>query len=128
MQEDQTTAPMTIALEGIELFAYHGVYERERIEGNPYIVDIYINTPLLPATQSDQLADTLDYQHVYKLIVDIMEQPVNLLEHLVSKIGQRLLAEFSLIRKVKVRVAKVKPLAMAHCRQTFVEMDFHQEG
>ena len=118
--------PMTIALEGIELFAYHGVYERERIEGNPYIIDIYIQANVLAAATSDHLADTLDYQQVYKLVIDIMEQPVNLLEHLVSKIGQRLLAEFALIKKVTVRVAKIKPLAMAHCRQTFVEMSFEQ--
>ena len=115
---------MTIALEGIRVHAYHGVYEEEKISGNEFVVDVYLKTAELAATQTDRLEDTLDYAEVYKFIVKEMEQPVDLLEYLVSGMGKRLLAKYSVVQKARLRVSKLNPKGMTYCERTYVEMDF----
>ena len=113
-----------IAIEGIEVFAYHGVYEVEREKGNSYVVDVYMETDTLEAAQTDQLIDTIDYFEVYKLVLASMEDPVHLIERLVGKIGQQILIAFPPVRQVSVKVRKIRPLAMERCEQTYVEMKF----
>ncbi|RMG67935.1 MAG: dihydroneopterin aldolase, partial [Bacteroidetes bacterium] len=61
-----------IAVEGIELHAYHGVYARERKEGNHYRVDLYMEQDISAAAESDDLSDTLDYFQAYQVVVRIM--------------------------------------------------------
>lgn len=116
----------TIALEGIEVYAYHGVYPRENREGNLYIVDAYLETSLEKAARTDALIDTLDYQQVYELILRHMEQPVNLLERLCGEIGAEIMARFGEVSQLTLRLSKVRPLAMEKCRRTYVEMKFRR--
>lgn len=116
-----------IAIEEIEVHAYHGVYQKEREEGTTFRVDLYMETDIRKPGKTDQLEDTLDYFSVYKLVCEILEHPVNLLEHLCDKIGNRVLADFEAVENVQVRVSKLKPLAMEKCGRTFVEMFFDRK-
>lgn len=111
-----------IAVEGIQVHAYHGVYKNERTEGNLYIVDVYMETNMERAAASDELDDTLDYFKVYNQVLDIMAEPVHLLEHLCKKIGLDLMKSFQELESTRVRVSKVQPHAMESCIQTYVEM------
>lgn len=113
-----------IAVEGIELHAYHGVYPRERKEGNRYRVDLYMEQDLEAAAASDALGDTLDYFQAYQLVLEVMREPVNLLETLVVRIGHQALERFPQLTAIRVRVSKIQPIAMDNCRQTYVEMSF----
>lgn len=114
----------TIALEGIELHAYHGVYRREREQGNRYKIDLYLEYDLRAAAQSDQLADTLDYFEIYKAVLSIMAEPVNLLETLAGRMGGHIMSQYPAVVSVRVRIAKVLPHAMFHCSQTYIEQRF----
>jgi len=116
---------MTIGIEGIRVVAFHGVYPVEREQGNEFEIDIYLETGEREAPLSDRLSETVDYKAVYELVLAIMAQPVQLLETLVSLIGTQLLKEFETVERVKVRVAKMKPVGMQKCRLTFVERVFH---
>ncbi|MEO0897628.1 MAG: dihydroneopterin aldolase [Bacteroidota bacterium] len=111
-----------ISVEGIQVHAFHGVYANERREGNTYIVDLYLSTDLTKAAMTDELEDTLDYYTAYKTVLEIMAEPVSLLEHLTYKIGKALLEAHPSLTKAKVRVSKVNPLAMEACIQTYVEL------
>lgn len=113
-----------IAIEGIRLHAYHGVYPIERREGHDFEVDVYMVTNISVAAQSDSLADTIDYAEVYSLIVQIMEEPVNLLEHLNTKLGKSILDKYRQLESVRVRVSKLQPISMDHCNRTYVEMEY----
>ena len=110
-----------IALEGIEVHAYHGVYKNERTHGNPYVVDIYLKADIRAAAQSDDLGDTVDYFGEYKIVLNVMDQPVLLLEHLADKMGQEILSGYPQVVEAKVRVRKIQPWAMDRCAQTYVE-------
>ena len=113
-----------IAIEGIEIYAYHGVYPIEREQGNLYVVDIYMDVEIGKAGESDELEDTLDYFQVYQSVIKLMEEPVNLLEHIVGKIGNHIKDTYPMVGQLKVRVAKVSPIAMEACRKTYVERVF----
>ncbi|MCI4667598.1 MAG: dihydroneopterin aldolase [Bacteroidia bacterium] len=115
-------AESLIAVEGIQVHAYHGVYQNERKEGNLYIVDVYMETNMERAAASDQLEDTLDYFQVYNRVLEIMSEPVHLLEHLTKKIGINLMESFQSLESIRLRVSKVQPHAMESCVQTYVEM------
>lgn len=113
----------TIAIEGIQLKGYHGVYPVERREGHTFQIDIYLTTDISKAARTDNLEDTTDYSSVYSLVVEEMEEPVNLLEHLASKIGKRILADFPQVESCRIKVSKLQPLSMDFCYRTFIEVE-----
>lgn len=114
-------------MEGIRLFAYHGVYEQERRDGNHFEVDVYLQANIFRSSHTDALADTLDYQQVYQIVVSEMQTPAKLLEHLALRIARQISKQFPDIEALRIKVSKDKPLGMEHCRQTFVELSFDQE-
>ncbi len=116
----------TIAIEGIEVYAYHGVYAAERKYGNRFLVDVYLRAPILQAGEVDHLNQTVNYQSVYQRVLEIMDNPVDLLETLVVRIGREILAQFEPVQSAKVRVTKLGPMSMEQCKQTFVEAEFHR--
>jgi dihydroneopterin aldolase len=117
---------MKIAIEGVKLHAYHGVYPEERKKGTQFVVDVYIDTVGGITGKSDDLSHTIDYSEVYELILKVMSKPVNLLETLVETIGKGILENHPDAAKVKVRVSKEKPLAMDKCLRAYVEASFAQ--
>lgn len=124
----QSSLPLlgTIAVEGIEVFGYHGVYAIERREGQQFTVDVYLTVDLAEAGHSDHLADTVDYAAVYQLVLTVMAQPVHLLEKLVVELRDELLQRYSGIRGGRIRVAKLRPHSMEQCQRTYVELEFER--
>lgn len=100
----------SIQLHNLEFYAYHGLLPQERVVGGHYRVDVELSlTPPLRALTEDVIDDTVNYAEVYALIRQQMEQPVNLLEHLVHRITHGLYAQFPQIQAVKLSVTKVTP-------------------
>ncbi|MEM6805256.1 MAG: dihydroneopterin aldolase [Bacteroidota bacterium] len=116
-----------IAIEEIEVHAYHGVYQKEREIGTTFRVDLYMKTDIRKPAKTDQLEDTLDYFSIYQLVCEILEHPVNLLEHLCDKIGNKVMTDFEAVENVRVRVSKLKPLGMEKCGRTYIEMFFDRK-
>jgi 7,8-dihydroneopterin aldolase/epimerase/oxygenase len=62
----------SIRLEGIEVFAYHGVLPDEKRHGQRFVVDIEVYLDLKKAVASDRLEDTVDYgrlaQQIHKVV------------------------------------------------------------
>lgn len=121
-----TISQSIIAIEGIEVYGYHGVYPIEKSQGNRFQVDLYLSTDQTIAAQTDILSDTVDYQAVYKSVVELMQEPVHLLETLVTKIGLHVLEQFPSVDSARIRVRKLKPIAMELCTQTYVERLFNR--
>jgi dihydroneopterin aldolase len=99
----------TVALEGLEFFAYHGFHDEEQRMGNKYSVDIRIGLPDTKAGQSDNLADTVDYGQLYQIIARRMQQPARLLEHLAHDILQTVASTYPQLLSVEVGVTKYNP-------------------
>lgn len=77
-----------ITLTGIEVFGYHGVHQFERDYGQPFIIDLTVHCDLAPAGTTDNLAATLDYGQLARLIETMVAtEPVNLIETLAENIA-----------------------------------------
>ncbi|OUJ75482.1 dihydroneopterin aldolase [Hymenobacter crusticola] len=111
-----------IALEGMEFFAFHGFYDEEQKIGNKYGVDLYIQTDLHAAGASDNLAQTVNYEVLYRLVAEEMAAPARLLEHLGHRVMDRILARFPHIHGVKVSVSKFNPPLGGICTRARVTL------
>src|SRR5215208_4896476 len=90
-----TSRPDEILLEGMRFYAYHGVNPEERALGQRFTVDIALAVDLRRAGQSDDLADTVSYSAVYKLVREIVEgEPRQLIEAVAEKIAVAILTGF----------------------------------
>ena len=98
-----------IELKQLEFFAYHGVLEHEKQEGNTFIVDVTMHVDISQAMQTDALEDTVNYAEVYASIKKEMEKPSELLEHAVGRILQSLRKDFPQVKTFQIRLAKLNP-------------------
>lgn len=98
-----------IELEGMEFRAFHGCLEKERREGNTFLVDFRAEIDLGKAAKSDMLEDTLDYGAVYDIVAGEMAVPSNLLENVAGRIADAVQARFPQIAGFTVRVSKKNP-------------------
>lgn len=100
----------TLTLSGLQYHARHGVYEKERTEGNDFEVDLVFQAYLRNAGLDDSLSETIDYEQAEKIVRRVMEGPsVHLIETLVAKIGGELFNRFKQVKNLEVRVRKLSP-------------------
>ncbi len=98
-----------IVLEGMEFFAFHGFYAVEQKIGNHFIVDVTLSLNLMEAGKSDKLAETVNYEEVYKIIKQKMEITAALIETVAYGIKSEILSTFNKVQDVEVKIAKLNP-------------------
>src|SRR6266702_4553040 len=77
-----------IALSGLRGRGRHGVYPRERSEGQTFVVDAVLELDTRAAAAGDDLARTVDYGSIAeKLVAAIEGEPVNLIETLAARLA-----------------------------------------
>ena len=95
-----------ITLHGLRGRGLHGVYPRERVEGQTFIVDVALGVDTRMAARTDDLAATADYGVIAEKIVAMIEgDPVNLIETLAQRIAGTCLADPA-VHTVEVTVHK----------------------
>ena len=112
-----------ISIEGMRFYAYHGVYEEERIIGNYYTVDVYIDTNFAKAAATDDVHQTINYETVFLICQAEMKKKVKLIETLTSRIIQSLKFQFRSIQKVRVQIRKDHPIGDADMSHTAVRAE-----
>lgn len=98
----------TVSLEGLEFFAYHGIYDFERKEGNTFWIDIYM-TKSYDSKQETTLDNTIDYEKVYTIIDKIMQQPEPLIETVAQKTVAVITKAFPALESMRLKIKKNKP-------------------
>lgn len=98
-----------IAIEGMHFFAYHGFYEEEKITGNNFQVDVYLETNITEASSVDELEKTINYETVYLICSAVMKRKVKLLERLAQVIAKNIKHQFKSLSSIRVRVTKYNP-------------------
>ena len=97
-----------ITLRGMQFFGRHGVQLEERMEPQPFEVDVILRRDLGAAAASDDLAETIDYSVIFTDVGQVVEgQSFRLIEALAGAIADTLLAAHP-IDDVEVRVRKPK--------------------
>ena len=98
--------PDRLSLLGMRWHATHGVLPHEKIEPQPFEVDVELRLNLQPAGVDDDLEKSVDYGKVYAAVRQIVESTsYRLLEALAEAISHELLADFE-VTEVTVRVRK----------------------
>jgi len=96
-----------ILARGLEFQARHGVLTAEKENPQSFLVDLDLFLDLKAAAEQDELALSVDYDKVFHLVKNIVEnQSYNLLETLAEKIARALLDSFAALQAVEVQVSK----------------------
>ena len=111
-----------VSLEGLEFHAFHGVYPHERESGNWFEVDITVETDFSPAAATDELVGTVNYETLFKIVKEEMEQPSKLLETVAEKIARDVLETFPNAISVELTVAKLNPPIGGKCKKASVNL------
>lgn len=96
-----------IIVSGLEIFAYHGVNDWEREDGQTFVLDVEGYADLSAPCLTDNLNETLNYSRMIKNIRQTMLSEKNkLIERAAQRVADGLLAEFPAMQSVKVRLRK----------------------
>ncbi len=118
-----------IAIEGMKFFAYHGVYDEERILGGEYEVDVFINTDISDAAEEDDLNKTVNYETIYTICDIEMRKPSDLIENVLERILLRVKDNFKTVEDITVKVKKLNPPVGGKVKAASIESayDFSSE-
>ncbi|GGO89487.1 dihydroneopterin aldolase [Wenjunlia tyrosinilytica] len=95
-----------VALRGLKARGHHGVFPRERAEGQTFVVDLVLGLDTRPAAADDDLGRTAHYGLLAEEVVAVVEgEPVNLIETLAERIAQACL-KHDPVQEVEVTVHK----------------------
>ncbi len=110
-----------VGIENAEFFSFHGYYPEERKSGHVFLVTAWVE--LGYSNKKDQiLANTVNYENIFRISKEEMEIPRILLETVASDILIRLKTEFPEIRNGFVRIQKQAPQLGGKVESSFVEM------
>ena len=99
---------ITVQLNKLRFFAYHGLYDEELKTGNEFEVSLKI-TFLTDKGIITHLHDTVNYVQVYNLVKELMQHREQLLETIAMKIAIRINEEFPAVNCVEVTIVKLQP-------------------
>ena len=98
-----------IEVNGIQLYAYHGCLEEEARIGGYYKVDVRMRTDFKQAAETDELALTIDYVQVNRIVTEEMAIRSKLIEHVGQRIVDRMFKEVPRLDALSVKVTKITP-------------------
>ncbi len=99
-----------VLIEALELHAYHGWHRHEGEFGQPFLINLELETDIGAAASSDDLNDTLDYAKIVTTVRRLfVDTRYKLVETAAAAVAQGLLAEFPAVTLVDLRVRKLKP-------------------
>lgn len=113
-----------IILSEMEFYGFHGCFAEEKIIGTHFKVDLTMKVDTGEASKHDDVTRTVNYQSVYRDIKKIMEEPVNILETLCSKILDMIRLQYPQVVHAEVRVCKMNPAIGGKVKYVAVSSQF----
>lgn len=104
---DQISHADRILIDGLEVFANHGVYPEENALGQKFVVSLVLYANLSAAAESDDLSASIDYGAVCHDVDSYMRKHTfKLIETVAEGVAQTLLSRYSLLLGVRVKIEK----------------------
>lgn len=100
-----TISQPIVRINGIEIYGSHGYYPAERKIRQKFVFDVNISLKQIPFSNLT-ISDTVNYENVFKIIGEVMAQPMVLIEQVAHAAGQKLLHEFVVAESVTIRIYK----------------------
>ena len=96
-----------IKIDNLKVFAYHGVFEEEKQNGQDFYVNVKLISNLKKAGMTDQLQDSTHYGEVcFQIKKTLTEQKYDLIERACEQIVEDILIHFPLIYEATVELKK----------------------
>lgn len=96
-----------ILVRGLKIFAYHGVNEEEKIDGQNFIFDIDAFVDISVPCESDCVDDTVSYAKIIKETTRIfISQKDDLLERAAQRVADGLFESFDKIQSLRILLKK----------------------
>ena len=111
-----------IVIEGLRLYAFHGVMEQERTIGAYFIIDAEVTTDFSIAMTTDALCGTISYADIFETIKREMSVPSKLLEHVGGRMAKAIIDRFPNVSSVRLKILKENPPMGADCRGAGIEI------
>ena len=96
-----------ILINGLKLFAYHGVNPEEKENGQNFIFDIELSVNMNKVCYSDHVEDTVSYAKVVKTVRRIFtSQKYDLLEKCAQVVSDAIFEEYPDVLKIELTLKK----------------------
>ena len=99
---------ITIHLQNLKFYSFHGVHEEEKLLGNDYEVnaDVQFHEE---DSEIDSLSQTINYVDIFEIIKNRMNTPTQLLETVVMDIGNTIHEKYNYVRSINISLKKNHP-------------------
>lgn len=99
----------SVFVEGLRLYAFHGVMPQENVVGAYFVVDVEAEVDFGRAIETDDLSGTVSYADIVEVVKQEMAVTSKLLEHVAGRILKALHNRFPQIQHARVRILKENP-------------------
>ena len=110
-----------IELNGLKIYAYHGVHEIEQIVGQWYEVNLSLSVDFKTAEENDELSGTLDYSMINELVLTEMKINSKLIEHVAGRIKRKIQFQFPSIKSGQISISKLSPPVKGKLKEVVVK-------
>lgn len=97
-----------IDLKGLKFFAHHGLYDQEREKGSWFAVDIHFHCDIDIAMKKDDIAGTVNYEEIYRIVQEEMKISSKLIEHVAARIHLGILKEVKGVYQLNTTLYKLE--------------------
>lgn len=96
-----------IQIRGLRIFAYHGVNDEEKRDGQTFVLDLDLYTDLSLPCRTDRVEDTVSYSQVRKTVSRVMtERSYDLIERAAQVVADAVLEEYPSLDRVRITLGK----------------------
>jgi len=115
----------TVYLHGLQVETIIGIFDWEKMQAQPLIIDVEMTTDTRPAARSDRIQDAIDYAAVSQLIRDkAAAHNFELLEALAESMAADILRDFP-ISGLMLKINKPRAISGADAAGIIIRRDKH---
>ncbi|MDE6157047.1 MAG: dihydroneopterin aldolase [Muribaculaceae bacterium] len=111
----------SVVVDGLRVFAYHGVDPQETVVGNTFEVSLRVDFNAEAAMRTDRVDLTISYADLTDIIRKEMQLPSKLLENVAFRIYEHLQHRYPHIRSGFIAIYKLQPPIRAEIRKAGFE-------
>ena len=98
-----------ISIDNLKIFARHGVFEQETVQGNTFEVAVSLEYDFTEGAETDNLDLTLNYAELTEIVKEEMAVPRKLIETVALKIQRRIMNRWPAVAGGSVSITKLFP-------------------
>jgi len=98
---------LTIQLQNINFYAFHGVHLEESLTGNEFELSLEVQFQENPLVLND-LESTISYSDLFEMVNRRMKQPTGLLEKIAGDIINEIHVAYPFVKRINISIFKLQ--------------------